>query len=108
MTLRRIGRLHDPGGVRVALELLHKYGVVARQHVCHGHHVHVHVVAIGVLLGDGVAFLLHVLSPSLDILNHEVLPRELKVVWKMIDQSVEKERVVRMNARSVYEYAPLK
>ena len=86
LTLRCVGRLHDPGGVRVALELFNKYRVVAWQHVSHGYHVHVNVVAIGVLLGNRVALLLHVLSPSLDILNHQILPRELEVVRKMIDQ----------------------
>lgn len=87
LALCGIRRFHDPRRVRIALEFFDEYRVVARKHVRHRHHVHVHVVARRVLLGYRIVFLLHFLAPSFDVLYHEILPRQLEMVREMIYKS---------------------
>lgn len=90
LALSGICRLHDPGGMWVTLELLNKYCVVTWQNICHWHHIHVDIIPIRILFSDWVSFFLHIFSPPLDILDHQVLPRELKMIWKVVDKPKKK------------------
>ena len=64
------GGLHDPGGVRIFLEFFDENNIVARENIGHRHNVHVDQVASLVAFCDGVAFLVHILAETLDVLDH--------------------------------------
>ena len=77
--------LHDPSCIRVLLEFLNEYSVIARKDVGHGHYVHVKQVTIFIPVGNWILLFLHVLSKSLDVLHHQVLPGELGVIWEVVE-----------------------
>mmetsp|Transcript_23697 Transcript_23697/g.61548 ORF Transcript_23697/g.61548 Transcript_23697/m.61548 type:complete len:332 (+) Transcript_23697:422-1417(+) len=77
LPLRARRGLHDPRGVGLLAELLHKEAVVLRQHVRHGHKVQQRGVH---------PLLLHGLLVPLHILHHQVLARELIMIWEVVDQ----------------------
>ena len=77
--------LHDPSCIRVLLEFLNEYGVIAREDVSHGHYVHVEQVAIFIPVSDGILLFFHVLPKSLDVFHHQVLPGELGVIWEVVE-----------------------
>ena len=84
--MRSRRRFHDPGGVRISPEFLHKDYVVAGQNVSHRHDVKVDQVAVLVTLRDRIVRLLHILAEALDVLHHTILSGQLKVVGVMIEQ----------------------
>ena len=78
-------RLDDPDGILVLLELLHEDVVLGRQLVGERHDVHVNLRTVLIFLSDRVALLLHVLLEALDVLDHQVLSRQLSVVLEVVE-----------------------
>ena len=84
--LRPRGRFHNPGCSRVLFELLLEYHIVVWKAICHRHDVQIDLVAVLVTLGDRIVLLLHVLSEALEILDHQVLAGQLKMVGEVVQQ----------------------
>lgn len=87
LTLGSIRRLHDPGCVWVLFKLLDENGVITWENICHGNDVHITQVAVVISIGNGIVFLLHVLSEPFYVLYHQVLPGQLEMVWIMVQYS---------------------
>ena len=84
--MRSRRRFHDPSGVRISPELLHKDYVVAGQNVSHRHDVKVDQVAVLVTLRNRIVCFLHIFAKALDVLHHAILSGQFKVVGVMIEQ----------------------
>ena len=84
--LRPRGRFHNPGGSRVLFELLLEYHIVVWKAIGHRHDVQIDLVAVLVTLSDRIVLLLHVLSEALEILDHQVLAGQLKMVGEVVQQ----------------------
>lgn len=123
-SLRLPARLHDPRAGRALPELLHEQVVVGRQHERHRHEVYgqsqrvsdgtyerdggerkkaarftqVEVFPALVLLGQGTGLLLQVFAVALDVLDHQVLPGQLVVVWEVVDHLVVSQPVAGVHA----------
>lgn len=85
-TLRPRGRFHNPGGGWVLFELLLENYIVVWEAISHRNDVQIDLVAVLVTLGDRIVLLLHVLSEALEILDHQVLAGQLKMVGEVVQQ----------------------
>uniref|UniRef100_A0A480HXA7 Putative tubulin polyglutamylase TTLL1 isoform X3 n=1 Tax=Sus scrofa TaxID=9823 RepID=A0A480HXA7_PIG len=94
-------RFHDPGAGGAFPELLHKQVVVGGQHVGDRDKVQVEVFPTFVLLRQGAPFLLQLLPVPLDVLHHQILPRQLIVVWEMVDDLVVREPIASFHTENI-------
>lgn len=66
-----------------------------------GARTQVEVFPTFVLLRQGAPFLLQLLPVPLDVLHHQILPRQLIVVWEMVDDLVVREPIASFHTENI-------
>ena len=96
-TLRTAGRLHDPRGGRILTKLLHKEIIITGKQKRRRNEIQKYILPRFVFLRENTVLLLKVFTVTFQVLQHQIFPGEVIMVWEMIDYLIVVESVTTLD-----------